>query len=268
MKKLGILFLCAALALQAAAPWYTSAAAKAYGTGLSLRLDVDSSGAVDLKDCALAAQLAAGWNLNTALRERADVNGDDLVDLKDVTVLAGLVVGSPRWANHAENNTAYDWPELEPGTARAGTVISGSEKPEKAEGTLQSFTLLTQNNNELGFNLACSISGGEVTALLPAGTNLASLVPSFESTKPLYYGGKRLYSGFSTVDFTRPVVLRAGSPNSSEQYELYLKTFNTGLPSFCITTESYEPINSKVERKNCTVFAGGGNREKKRRIRF
>ena len=62
MKKLGILFLCAALALQGAAPWYTPAAAKAYGTGLSLRLDVDASGAVDLKDCALAAQLAAGWN--------------------------------------------------------------------------------------------------------------------------------------------------------------------------------------------------------------
>ena len=123
-------------------------------------------------------------------------------------------------------------------------------------GDLKYLAFSVKDNASLPFDFESDFDGNDITATLPDGIDLTKLKPMFKtSTGKLYLNGKEIKSG-TAVDFSKTVKLSADKKN---EYTVNLSKINTGIPSLCITTQNYEIINSKTEKKNCNMFLAGGD---------
>lgn len=137
----------------------------------------------------------------------------------------------------------------------------GEVKKSKSDNLISRFMFTTALNPELPFNVACHITDNKITALLPAGIDVTSLVPTFtDSSNGVFIGDKKLESGKTEIDFSQPVTLTAvyaGEVKTTVTVDI--QTMNTGLPSLALTVENFKSINDKETIHNCTLYVGGGD---------
>lgn len=173
------------------------------------------------------------------------------------------VLNNPKgWSSSADktkNAANIKWPSLSPNQMNAGwPIIERTGGVE--DGLISEFVLMKETNPSLSFSVECNISGNEITALLPAGTQIHALVPEFTiNADKILYGNSEIKSGKAAFNFTVPVELTVVKGNKRTKFTVYIMTLNTGLPSMSITTNDNQDILSKTEYKKCNVFAGGGN---------
>ena len=166
-------------------------------------------------------------------------------------------------ADKSKNATNYKWPSISPNDVEAGWPISARSEATGSE-TIGEFVFMKETNPSLPFSFECNISGNKITAMLPAGTQIHSLIPEFTiNADKILYGNTEIKSGAAAFNFTVPVELTVVKGGKKTKYTVYIMTLNTGIPSMSITTEDNEDVASKSEYKKCNVFAGGGNTSNK-----
>ncbi len=227
---------------------------------LDLPYDMNCDGGENLNDVSTLAQYVAGWELKTYNAEKMDTDQNGVINLQDVSTTAQYVAGWNITENYSVNYGKHSWPTLSATGLEAGYCYSDEENVLPAEGDLQAVLLSAEDNETLNFNVACNIEDDTVTAVLPAGTHINSMKARFvHQGESLTYKGNEVISGETSFDFRNPVTLTLTKGEVEKEYTLYITVLNTGLPSISITTENMEEIDSKVEKKNCSVFAGGGS---------
>ncbi|MHB1154266.1 MAG: CotH kinase family protein [Eubacteriales bacterium] len=149
------------------------------------------------------------------------------------------------------------------GTESAGTSFKSESDifDYNAKHGLKQFLLSTELNPNLPFNISCYISNNTVSALIPAGINLSSVIIEFkQSGKYIKVNDNILISGESVLDLSEPVTIIIASKSGTEfPVTLNIETLNTGIPSIALTTDEYKKINSKTETIPCTLYIGGGD---------
>ncbi len=149
------------------------------------------------------------------------------------------------------------------GTESAGTSFKSESDiiDYNAKHGLKQFLLKTELNPNLPFNISCYISNNTVSALIPAGINLSSVIIEFkQSGQYIKANDNILISGQSVLDLSEPVTIIIASKSGTEfSVTLNIETLNTGIPSIALTTEEYKKINSKINYIPCTLYIGGGD---------
>lgn len=258
MVKRGILIIFLATVLV-----FTMLATSVFGVAPSsktvdLKYDVNGSGKSDLLDVVILAQVASGYDV-AYLPENADSNADGKINLMDVVFLSRVIAGWDMSKDYSQDSGNAYWPNISPNDVKAGTPIV-TRKTSNSKSPMKDFVLMKSVNPTLPFSVKCYISGNEITALLPAGTKINSLKPEFSVNGDyVTYGGVKIISGETALDFTTPLTLTVHSGSRETQYKVYIMTLNTGIPSVAINTADFKSISSKTEYKACEVFAGGGS---------
>lgn len=149
------------------------------------------------------------------------------------------------------------------GTESAGTSFKSESDVSdyNAIHGLKQFLLTTEFNPNLPFNISCYISNNTVSALIPAGVDLSSVIIQFKQNgKYIKANDKILISGQSVLDLSEPVTIIVASKSGTEfSVTVNIETLNTGIPSIALTTDEYQTINSKTDYILCTLFIGGGD---------
>jgi len=106
-------------------------------------------------------------------------------------------------------------------TAGNGTTqdytVTISVAPRSANAITQ-FGFLSANNTGLGANVAATISGTSIAAVVPATTDLTALVATFSTTgSRVTVAGAAQFSGTTTNDFRNPVTYRVTAADGSTQ---------------------------------------------------
>lgn len=125
------------------------------------------------------------------------------------------------------------------------------------------FLLCQEDNAQLPYSISLYVSRGQkaVTALVPSGVDLTSLVPrfSYDGTVTLY--GREIHSGVDALDFSQKFQLEltdaAGRKNT---VVVKVMAIRTGLPSFTATTEDLQPVPHDKSAKVTTFTLGGGDK--------
>lgn len=225
---------------------------------IDLKYDVNGSGKSDLLDVVVLAQVVSGYEVDY-LPENADSNADGNINLTDVVFLSRVIAGWDMSKDYSQDSGNAYWPNISPNNVKAGTPIV-TRKTSNSKSPMKDFVLMQTVNPTLPFSVECNISGNEITALLPAGTKINSLKPEFSiNGDTVTYGGMKIISGETALDFTTPLTLTVHSGSKETVYKVYIMTLNTGLPSVAINTADFKSISSKTEYKDCEVFAGGGS---------
>jgi hypothetical protein len=95
--------------------------------------------------------------------------------------------------------------ELPSGCTDENPATPCDEDPQAAE--LISFHFTAANNPGLAVDVITTISGTNLTATVPFGTHVTTLVATFQMIgTSVRIGGKAQISGFTPNDFTRPVI--------------------------------------------------------------
>ncbi len=180
-----------------------------------------------------------------------------------ITSSTVVPINKPKgWSSKSDktkNSSKYEWPEISPTSVEAGVPIVEKIESNSTD-VMKQFVLMQELNTSLPFSVECNISENEITALLPAGTQINALIPefSFEGEK-ITVKGKNVESGKTAFNFTEPIEFTIHNNGKKEKYTVYIMTLDTGLPSMSINTEDFDDISSKTEYKKCSVFAGGGD---------
>lgn len=126
---------------------------------------------------------------------------------------------------------------------------------------LKQFLLTTELNPNLPFNISCYISNNTVSALIPAGVDLSSVIIQFkQSGNYIKANDVILLSGQSVLDLSEPVTIMIASKSGTEfPVTVNIETLNTGIPSIALTTDEYKKINSKTDYISCILYTGGGD---------
>lgn len=225
-----------------------------------LKYDINGDNSEDLVDVVLLAQYVAGWEDLVYDETKLDTDEDEVANLNDVVYLAQYLAGWDMTPDYSKNLAKYNWPNISPNYPEAGSpYVPGGEESAPA-GSISRMLLTTDKNQGLPFSVECYLEGTTFTALLPAGTYINALVPTFiyNSADKIYYDGE-LVTSTTAFDFRKPVELSLVSASGTKKYTLYVMTLNTGLPSVSIQTADGTAIESKVEYEACTIFAGGGD---------
>lgn len=150
------------------------------------------------------------------------------------------------------------------GTEEAGSsFFSESDADDfSARHGLKRFLLTADLNPALPFSISCYISNHTVSALLPSGIDLSSVVVKFyQSGAYIKADGEFLISGQSALDLRQPAEIIVASKSGTEfTVTLRVETLNTGLPSVALTTEGFDKITSKTEYLSCGIYTGGGDK--------
>jgi len=149
------------------------------------------------------------------------------------------------------------------GTEQAGTAfkIESDVSDFNARHGLNRFLLTTELNPGLPFNISCYISDNTVSALIPAGIDLTSVIIQFkQSGIYIKASDEILVSGQSILNLSEPIKIIVASKSGTEfSVNLNIETLNTGIPSIALTTGDFKTINSKTEYISCNLYTGGGN---------
>ena len=224
---------------------------------IDLKYDVNGSGKVDLLDVIVLAQVVSDFDVEY-LPQNADANADGKVNLLDAVYLSRVVAGWDMNVDYSQNSGNTAWPDISPNDKEAGIPVTEMRGSSSAA-PMKEFALMQNINPTLPFSVECNISSGKITAVLPAGTEIKELKPEFSiNGDSVTYGGMKVESGETALDFTVPVTLKVHSDGKETVYTVYIMTLNTGLPSVAIKTDDFKSISSKTEYKDCEVFAGGG----------
>ena len=224
---------------------------------IDLKYDVNGSGKVDLLDVIVLAQVVSDFDVEY-LPQNADANADGKVNLLDAVYLSRVVAGWDMNVDYSQNSGNTAWPDISPNDKEAGIPVTEMRGSSSAA-PMKEFALMQNINPTLPFSVECNISSGKITAVLPAGTEIKELKPEFSiNGDSVTYGGMKVESGETALDFTVPVTLKVHSDGKETVYTVYIMTLNTGLPSVAINTDDFKSISSKTEYKDCEVFAGGG----------
>ena len=83
---------------------------------------------------------------------------------------------------------------------------------------LTSFGFRVANNPELAADVSATVAGSEITATVPAGTNVGALIATFATTgASVTVGGAAQVSGVSAASFVSPVTYRVTAVDGSTQ---------------------------------------------------
>lgn len=157
---------------------------------------------------------------------------------------------------------------LYPGGDEAGVGFSGMDAlplmpmEETEDSTdFEYFAILNDLNPGLPFHVACYLSNTDISAVLPAGVDVSSLVVSYRfAGKELLHGDQPVISGQTALDFTQPVVLTAVAQDGTRRdIKVTIETLATGLPSVALSTENFTPIPDRTTYIPCTFYVGGGD---------
>jgi hypothetical protein len=164
-------------------------------------------------------------------------------------------------SDRTKNSSNFNWPSISPNDIEAGGLIEEFKETEATE-PISQFVFMQSLNKTLPFSVECNISNNEITVVLPAGTQISTLVPQFTTNcDKILFGNTEIKSGEVAFNFTVPIELTAVSGNKTTKYTVYVMTyFDTGLPSMVINTADFGDVDSKTEYKKCSVFAGGGDK--------
>ncbi len=256
---LGVMAICLALTLVFTSV-YLRDDTKTNIVDTNVPFDINGDGKVSLADVALLSQRVAGWKVFIYGNDKTDTDLNGKVNLSDVSRIAKQVAGWDFTENLSQNFGAYTWPELSPSSVNAGISYKTlSDAPVENDSDLSQVLLTTANNPSLAFNVACNIDGNNVTALLPAGTHINAMKVDFTyNGDSITMNGKKVESGVTEFDFRKPVKLTLNKGKSHTDIILSVMVLDTGLPSIAITTNDMKAIDSKVNKKSCSVYAGGG----------
>ncbi|MDR1692204.1 MAG: CotH kinase family protein [Oscillospiraceae bacterium] len=108
---------------------------------------------------------------------------------------------------------------------------------------IASFSFLRKDNPALPGDIACQIRDtGRIDAIVPSGTDLSALVPTFKTMGELTFAGKPLVSGVTTAGFGGNPILTAAFGAETQTYTLDIReTTDTKLPSLLILLDSGNP---------------------------
>jgi|GEM_PF-6340830 CotH protein. len=171
-------------------------------------------------------------------------------------------------SSETEAETKIDSPDvreqtISPTSKEAGSPFTNWQEVKKAssENIISLFLLTTEKNPQLPFNIACYIDDNKITALLPAGIDVTSLIPSFtDDSTGIYLGDKQIISGETAIDFSKPVEFTTVYGGTIKlKISVDIQTMNTGLPSLALTVADFDTINDKETLFDCTVYVGGGD---------
>ncbi|MDD4772110.1 MAG: CotH kinase family protein [Eubacteriales bacterium] len=151
------------------------------------------------------------------------------------------------------------------GTPEAGRAYYNTADAEShnTRHGLKRLLLTTDLNPQLPFNVSCYITTDTVSALLPAGIDLSSVVIEFEhGGRELKAGGQILVSGQSVLDLSDITSITAVSKSGTDfPLTLNIETLNTGIESVALTVEGLREITSKTEYVPCALYtSAGGNK--------
>ena len=142
----------------------------------------------------------------------------------------------------------------------AGTAfVDPSQAKTYSSEKIQSFWIRTQENERIPFSVSCHISGGCISAVLPAGIDLSRIVPVFEAGghTVLDEEGREVASGETALDLTRERTLHLdGDP---AVYRVLIENLSTGLPSLSLSTSDFSQISDKVNWIPSRIYIGGGD---------
>ncbi len=255
-------------------------AMEAVTTAALINGDVDANDTVDSTDARMALQYAVKKIDGNALDLRtADVNGDDKVDSTDARLIlqravkkidsfpAGdtqtVITGEAEVDTRRKSSNSFS-----PNDERAGTPIyslSDVKQKEAEPGSAEFgyFAFLQRDNEQLPFSVRCYDGGNVISAMVPAGVNLSTMIPSF-----YFYGddvlldGERITTDVSVLDLTTPLTLTlVPREGESRTVTLQVETLDTGLPSVAMNIENFAEVVEKEEYLNSTIYIGGGEME-------
>lgn len=155
--------------------------------------------------------------------------------------------------------------EINTGYAFLDPNAVGDKEGAEEQNVFKKFLLCKEDNEQLPYSISLYISRGQkaVTALVPSGVDLHSLVPRFtyDGTVTLY--GREIRSGVDALDFSQKFQLVL-TDKSGRQNTLVVKVMaiQTGLPSFTATTEDLGEVGGDKSPKTATFTLAGGDRDK------
>src|SRR5262249_20143506 len=118
--------------------------------------------------------------------------------------------------NNFTNPVVYRVTAADSSTQDYTVTITRSADPREAN-TADAVTAPT-NTGSLAANVTATITGQNVTATVPFGTNVTALVATFTTTgASVSVGGTAQASGITPNNFTSPVVYRVTAADSSTQ---------------------------------------------------
>lgn len=242
--------------------------------------DVDVSETVDSTDARMTLQYAVKKIDGATLDLRtADVDGNGAVDSTDARLIlqyavkkidalpAGetttVVTGEAETDTRQKSSNSFS-----PADERAGTPVrSLSEIRQKeakpGEAQFGYFAFLTEDNEQLPFSVRCFDGGEVISAMLPAGVELAAMTPSFYFYgKEVLVNGQKLISDSTVLDLTAPVTMTlVPREGESRTVTLLVETLDTGLPSVAMNIENFAEVVEKETYLNSTLYIGGGELE-------
>ena len=261
---LTVALLLATLVGVGVAPTAVTAASAALG-------DVDGNGEINSTDARLVLQYAVGKIDTTKLNVNvADVDGKDGVNSTDARlVLQYAVKKITSFPGGAVAEPTTD--AISPNSAAAGAPFASlssvkEDVPAAVDAATKQFgyfTLTTELNSGLPFNVALHAEGDTLSAVLPAGVDVTALIPTFT-----YYGASvkwgdaAVQSDVTALDLTDPVELTlAAQDGSTRQVTVVVQTLATGLPSMAVTLQDYVGADAiqKEVYTNATFYLGGGD---------
>ncbi len=235
--------------------------------------DVDANGSVDSSDARLVLQAAVGkFTAQEDTFLAADVDGSEQLDSSDaryilqfsVSKLAEFPIGNVITITTTIIIPAPKPTTLSPVGEEAGSTVASREELAKdypTEGAPLYFALMTDQNDALPFNRVFAYADGRLTAVLPAGTDISAVVPTFDcGDATLEWEGAPLVSDVTVMDLREPQTLTlVVADGTRTELTVTLETLYTGLPSFSMTVENYETVVEKDLPLNARFTLSGGN---------
>lgn len=279
MKKRALSLLLTVVLLMTTTVGISPQALKKYYDGIFYG-DVDMNFELNTRDARLTLQAAVKKIEFSYIQEVfGDVDGNGVVNVSDARWILQKAVDKVFYfpiedlagqEEPIERDPEYTRNTILPDTKAAGKpfkdiseIPAGQVEVKNDTKTVGRFVFTTEKNPQLPFNIACDVTDNGITALLPAGVDLTSLVPEFTYYgKELKAGNTVLTSGVTSLDLSAPVTLTAvANDNSTKSITVTIETLNTGLPSVAVTTEGYEEIVDRENYINTKFYLGGGDAE-------
>lgn len=130
------------------------------------------------------------------------------------------------------------------------TACSRTNYPEQlASRSLREYYFSSQANSQLALDIPANLEGESVAAVLPKGTDMTRLIPSYSLTGyALFIGDERQTSGESVTDFTGPVSCRLYSYDGvSTDYTINAIESAAYFESFVFTTANNSALTENIE---------------------
>lgn len=233
--------------------------------------DVDNNHKINSADARLVLQYAVKKIGENALNVgAADVDGNNRINSTDARLILQYAVGKITVFPRGEQE-GYVPGAISPNSDAAGkpfATLSEVQEDVPASVGISTkqfgyFTLTTELNSGLPFNVALHAEDDRLTAVLPAGVDVTALIPTFT-----YYGASvkkgdaTVQSDMTALDFTNPVELTlAAQDGTTRKITVIVETLATGLPSMAVTLEHYAGADTiqKEVYSNATFYLGGGD---------